>query len=457
MIHPLISSHGACATTPGLRGNRAWLSRIPVWLPMELAWLPVVSWYVKRLDDGSDEPLGLLALIFAFVLTWRDRNSLQSTTANRITGALFLAGSVLVIGSLPPMLRAALAVAGTGTWFGIHRKPALMGLFVLSLPVIASLQFYAGYPMRLAAAEGAVRFLELSGSVVTRNGVNIELGGASIGVDPACAGVRMLWHSLAAAMALAAIHRVSWRVTLAGGALAFLSVIPANALRAAWLTLEESGRFPASGIGHGNIGMVCFSVVLIPIWLLMSRKARPREVATAPQPPGRVELAILLASALLAPVRMAQAGASGGAAGPAVPPPASFTFNGLTLPLETLPPTAEEAAFAKSFPGCLSSHRWGESQVILRRVTQATRKLHPSSDCLRAAGFQTSDSVTVRCGDGAEWSRFLATRGETRFIVHERIVSEQDGGFWTDVPAWYWSALRHPLNGPWRAETVISR
>ena len=28
---------------------------------------------------------------------------------------------------------------------------------------------------------------------------------------------------------------------------------------------------------------------------------------------------------------------------------------------------------------------------------------------------------------------------------------------WTDVPAWYWSALRHPLNGPWRAETVISR
>ncbi len=457
MIHPLISSHGASAASSAPRESRAWFSRIPVWLAMAIAWLPVVSWYVKRLDDGSDEPLGLLALLFAVVLTWRDRSSLHSTTANRITGALFLAASVLAIGTLPPMLRAALAVAGTGTWFGIHRKPALMGLFALSLPLVASLQFYAGYPMRLAAAEGAVRLLELSGSVVARNGVNIEIGGASISVDPACAGIRMLWHSLAAAMALAAIHRVSWRVTCAGGALAILSVIPANGMRAAWLALEESGRFPTSGIGHGNIGMVCFSIVLIPIWLLMSRKARPREKVFESPAPGRVELAILLASALLAPVRMAQAGAYRESAIPVLPPPSSFTFNGLTLPLETLPPTAEEAAFAKSFPGSLSSHRWGECQVILRRVTQATRKLHPSSDCLRAAGFQTSDSVTVRCGDGGEWSRFHATRGETRFIVHERIVSEQDGGFWTDVPAWYWSALRHPLNGPWRAETVISR
>jgi len=456
MIHPVISEHGACAATTRHHGVRAWFSRIPVWLAMALAWLPVASWYVKRLDDGSDEPLGLLALLLALALTWRDRNSLRTNSVNRITGAMFLAASVLAIGILPPMLRGALAIAGTGTWFGIHRKPALMGLFVLSLPVVASLQFYAGYPMRLAAAEGAVRILELSGSVVARDGVNIELGGSSIAVDPACAGIRMLWHSLAAAMALAAIHRVSWRVTLAGGLLAVIAVIPANALRSAWLALEESGRFPASGIGHGNIGLVCFSAVLIPVGLLMSSKARPRETAARPDAPGGLELAILLAAAGLAPIRMVQAPLPADAV---VSPHTAelFTFNGLTLPLQSIPPTTEESAFAKSFPGSLSSHRWGERQVILRHVTQATRKLHPSSDCLRAAGFETSDSVTVRCADGSEWSRFIATRGDSRLIVHERIISEQDGSAWTDVAAWYWSALWHPLNGPWRAETVISR
>jgi hypothetical protein len=90
-------------------------------------------------------------------------------------------------------------------------------------------------------------------------------------------------------------------------------------------------------------------------------------------------------------------------------------------------------------------------------VTQATRKLHPSADCLRAAGYATTDSVTVQCADGDSWSRFSATRDGLRLTVHERIVSEQDGNAWTDVPAWFWSAIRRPLNGPWRAETVISR
>ena len=138
--------------------------------------------------------------------------------------------------------------------------------------------------------------------------------------------------------------------------------------------------------------------------------------------------------------------------------PDDFTFNGLTLPLHPLPSSPEETAFAKSFPGSLSSHRWGDNQVILRRVTKATRKLHPSRDCLRAAGFETTDSVTVRCSDGSEWSRFSATSAmKRRLIIHERIVSEQDGSTWTDVPHGIGPRLRHPLNGPWRAETVISR
>ena len=91
--------------------------------------------------------------------------------------------------------------------------------------------------------KASVRLLELGGIVVARKGVNIELGGMAIAVDPACSGIRMLWHALAAAMALAAIHRVSWRATVAGGLLAVLLVIPANVLRATWLALEESGRF----------------------------------------------------------------------------------------------------------------------------------------------------------------------------------------------------------------------
>ena len=438
-------------------GRCGWLWKIPWWVLLPPALMPATVWFVRRLDDGNDEALGLLVLALAAALAWRDRRSLRTSARARTFGAVTLLASVLTIGTLPPLLRAALAVAGTGVWFGLHRRPGALGLLVLSLPVVASLQFYAGYPMRLAAAEGAVRLLELGGIVVARNGVSIEVGGMAIAVDPACSGIRMLWHALAAAMALAAIHRVSWRAALTGGVLAVLLVIPANIARAAWLALDETGRFQATGLGHGGIGLVCFGVVLLPLWWMMAKRARPGEPAGPSALPACRDRVILIASAVLAPVFLIRSPEPGRVAAPAAPVATSFTFNGLTMPLDPLPSSPDELAFARIFPGSLASHRWGDGQVILRHVSKATRKLHPSRDCLRAAGYHTTDAVTVQCADGPEWSRFSATRGDSRLIIHERIVSEQDGSTWTDVPAWYWSALRHPLNGPWRAETVISR
>jgi hypothetical protein len=138
------------------------------------------------------------------------------------------------------------------------------------------------------------------------------------------------------------------------------------------------------------------------------------------------------------------------------PVAAEFTFDGVTLPLNRQPNSVEEIAFAKSFPGSLSNHRWGDRQVILRQVSVATRRLHPSRDCLRAAGFETTEAVTVSLRDGSQWARFYATRDGIRRTVHERIRSTCDGASWTDVSSWYWGALRRPLNGPWQAETIIS-
>lgn len=420
-----------------------------------LAISPVIWWFVKRLNDGNDEPLGLLTLLLALVLSWRDRRSLRAGYRARVCGAAFLLGSVLGIHWLSPMFRGLFAVTGLALFYGMHRRAGLMGLLVLSLPVAASMQFFLGYPMRLAAAEGAVRLLELGSLVVVRAGTQIELGGQVIGVDPACGGVRMLWHALAAAMALAAMHRLTWRATLISGMLAVMLVIPANAVRAALLAVEESGHFSNALLGHGGTGLVGFAVVLLPLWWAISSRARQPEVEAVSPRRGRMEMILLVMSAVLAPVLAL--------ATPRMPGPPDvgageelFTFQGVTLPLQRLPLTGVEEAFAKSFPGTLSSHRWGEDQVILRRVTEATRRLHPSRDCLRAAGFETTEAVTVSLGDGNRWSLFHATRGGERWSVHERIISEKNDSAWTDVSAWYWSALWHPLNGPWQAETVIS-
>lgn len=432
---------------------------------MSIAASPVIVWFIRRMNDGSDEPYGLLALAFALAVIRRDRHQLQPTAWSRILGAALILVSVLSIGNLPPLLRAVLVVTGTATWFGAHRMPGVTGLMVLSLPVISSLEFYAAWPLRLAAAEGTVRLLELAGLVIQRTGVNLSIGGVSVAVDPACSGVRMMWFAVVAAMALAAFHRVPWRDALLGAAAAIAWVIPANILRASWLTLEESGRFDGSWLGHGGVGLLSFALVLIPLSLWLEKRGRlpevsighPRSTPLRDASGRRHELAanlLLVLAAALTPFMLLHKPS------PAVvrtnlPPPSEFTFNGITLPLMPIEPTPTEQAFAKSFPGSLQSHQWGAGQVVMRTSLKATRRLHPSRDCLRAAGFQTTDAVTVRTTDGAEWSRFHASRDGIRLRVHERIVSEQTGESWTDVTAWYWAALRHPLNGPWRAETVI--
>lgn len=417
---------------------------------------PVIWWFGRRLNDGNDEPLGLLTLVLALVLAWRDRASLHASAGSRLFGAALLLCSVIGIHWLPPMFRAGLAVCGMAACYGIHRRAGLMGLLVLSLPLAASMQFFLGYPLRLAAAEGAVRLLELASLVVVRTGTQIELGGQVIGVDPACGGVRMLWHALAAAMGLAAIHRLRWRAAVIGGLLAVVLVIPANAVRAALLAVQESGHLPDTMLGHGGIGLLSFAVILLPLWLAISSRARVPAPPMAGVKAGRGEMVLLAVAAALAPVL------AFGTPGTPAPPdlgvgPEVFNFHGMTLPLVPLPATDTEIAFARSFPGTLASYRWGNDQVILRRVSEATRRLHPSRDCLRAAGFETTDAVTVTRGDGSHWSVFHATRDGLRQTVHERIVSERNGAEWTDVSAWYWSALRNPLNGPWQAETVISR
>jgi exosortase len=421
-----------------------------------IALLPVLNWFGKRLNDGNDEALGLLTLSLALILAWRERKSLGSDSQSRLVGAGLLVLSVLTLPWLPPMIRAILAVIGIACTYGVHRRAGLLGLLLLSLPVAASMQFFTGYPLRVAAAEGAVRLLELFSVVVSRTGTQIELGGRVVGVDPACSGVRLLWHTLAAAMALAAIHRLSWRATCIGGLLAIALVIPANIVRATLLVVQETGHLPEALVNHTGIGLISFSCVLVPLWAAISSRAR---IAEAPRDfiqPGNVEGWLLVAAAFLTPVI-----GFGESRSPRPPSfqtgPEVFAFNDLVLPLHPLPATEAELAFAKSFPGSLSSHRWGNEQVILRQVHEATRRLHPSSECLRAAGFKTSEAFTVDLSDGTRWSRFYAERDGLRLIVHERITSPLNQKSWTDVSSWYWFALWHPLNGPWQAETLISR
>jgi len=129
-------------------------------------------------------------------------------------------------------------------------------------------------------------------------------------------------------------------------------------------------------------------------------------------------------------------------------------FEGKTL--TPLPLTDVERRFASEFPGRIGRFSDGSREIIIRWVTQATRKLHPSSDCFQGLGYNVKPLAAHRDANGSIWASFAATKGNNRLRVYERINNDS-GETWTDASAWYWSAVRHEDSGPWWAFTVAEK
>ena len=130
------------------------------------------------------------------------------------------------------------------------------------------------------------------------------------------------------------------------------------------------------------------------------------------------------------------------------------TFEGKTL--TQLPLSEMEKKFASGFPGRIARFSDGEHEIIIRWVTEATRMMHPASDCFQGLGYSVKPLPAHRDENGSLWASFGATKSNERLVVFERIHSDS-GQTWTDVSAWYWSALRHEGSGSWWAITVAEK
>src|SRR5262249_8945245 len=115
--------------------------------------------------------------------------------------AVLLMAYALSFFALPPIARAAIAIAPT--LFCLHvaafTEPppvGFWGLVALGLPVRPSLQFTLGYPMRVVCAALSVGLLQAHGLAVERQGTFLVWRGEMIQFDAPCSGVNMLWAGL---------------------------------------------------------------------------------------------------------------------------------------------------------------------------------------------------------------------------------------------------------------------
>ena len=116
-------------------------------------------WYLARVAATPEEALSLAAtVIFLAALgIARARRPAAPRPMALVQAAILLGAYASTYAFLPPIMRAALAIAAT--LYGFHlalfreRPPiAFWGLVALALPVLPSLQFVLGYPMRVVSA-----------------------------------------------------------------------------------------------------------------------------------------------------------------------------------------------------------------------------------------------------------------------------------------------------------------
>jgi exosortase/archaeosortase family protein len=262
------------------RQRREWRPRVWVLLAVLLAALwPHGLWMLRRLTDGSDEPWGVLALLTVAALLAQARRE----AAMPARAALVASGALAVLAALlsfvvPPIFAAGAAMLALATFItsALPRRPAapIFTLLLLALPVIASLQFYLGYPLRLATAHVAAPLLALAGIDAAAAGAALLWHGQTILVDPPCAGIGMLWVGAWTAALLSYLNGASaWR-TFVNGCFAAVAVFAANVLRNALLFVPESGLAPSSPGLHTTIGLAAFALAVLPTVALSHWRTR---------------------------------------------------------------------------------------------------------------------------------------------------------------------------------------
>ncbi len=248
------------------------------WLALlALALWPTWWWMGQRMVDGSDDPLGLLALAALAGLLWQHRHHLSPTPHLGFQMAA-LAGAVLTTAlhqQLPDLvvaLTGLLSVAAGLIAFLPARVATapVLGLSVLSLPLLASLQFYAGFPLRAVTAE-ASRWLLSIAHTVERTGSSLLVNSQLIIVDAPCSGVQMAWLGYFTACVVAlATHQANKTFLLRlpiVGALVLLGNVARNTVLVA---AQASGtHLPAWG--HDAVGLLVLAAVCSGIAWAMGR------------------------------------------------------------------------------------------------------------------------------------------------------------------------------------------
>jgi len=236
-----------------------------LFLFLPIAFWPVIRWYLLRVMDHSDEPWGVLALATLCLFFVIKRKKRVLAIPNFILPSIFLAIYILLFNFTPPLLRAFIAIITTSSilsqlFFGKFFNPSVYTLSILSLPIISSLQYYGGYPLRVITGFFMVPLLRLSGFNVVMDGVLLNFAGKTVLIDAPCSGIKMIWTGLYLSSIMALFFKLSSRNAMILLVLSLVFVLAGNILRSTSLFFLEAKVIQAPHWMHNTAGISAFLI-----------------------------------------------------------------------------------------------------------------------------------------------------------------------------------------------------
>ena len=250
------------------------------WLALQAAALwPHGRWAAGRLLDGSDDPLGLAALAMLSLVLVRLAPRLRAAPRPGwfAASAVMTAAATFSLWALPPLAAAVLAVAALSLAFAAWRPDdapwlPFAGLALLALPLVASLQFYAGYPLRLLTAQLSTWALQLAGLEAARSGAAMTVQGQLVIVDAPCSGVQLVWLGYFCACAAAAWVGLRDAALLRRLPVVGLLVLSGNVLRNTLLVALEARPQGLGEAAHQAIGLAVTAAVCAAVLVWTTRE-----------------------------------------------------------------------------------------------------------------------------------------------------------------------------------------
>ncbi len=255
------------------------------WLGAQtLALWPHAHWAWQRVTDGSDDPLGVVAAAFIVATVVHQRHALRQTPqvawlVGAVVLTLLATAAHLAWPPLPAAMLAALGLAcGLAAWLptSVPRAP-MAGLALLALPLISSLQYYVGYPLRLLTAQLSAWGLQVMGVDATRQGASMMVNGQWVVVDAPCSGVQMVWMAYFAACAAATLGGLRDATFLRRLPMVGALVLLGNAVRNTVLVALEARPQGLTSTTHEAIGLGVLAAVIVAVLLCMKPGDKPRE------------------------------------------------------------------------------------------------------------------------------------------------------------------------------------